>query len=508
MQQLFRPKHLVAVLALYVLYWTVYGSTFHAVIHHDMAEAWVWGREFESGYFKHPPLFAWIAGAWFQLFPREGWSFYLLSSLNAAVGLAGVFAIARRYLPPRAAWAGLLLVMLTPFFNLLALKFNANSVLLSLWPWTVYFFLRALEPKAEEPEVKRLAFAAAFGVLAGLSLLGKYFSVVLVASCVLASFAAPDARRLYRGAVPYVAVAAALLVITPHVLWVASHGFPTVEYAVDKTHSPRLAVLSRGFVAATQTGVFHGIAAAVFLIVFASVRRRAGLRLLTAARRKSYHPLAVLTLGPLVLTLVACLAVNVRISTQFMIPAFFLLPITVLLICGLMVSGDRLARLSRITAGIAAALFIGSILTREIAAHASFGAPPIPLDLYARDATRLWHEKTGQPLRIVAGDNQQAMVMAFYSPDSPSVFTDFDPRHAPWITSQRVEREGILVVCAGLESTCADRYPALSGERDWTRLPPHGVSKAGVPISVMMVMPKSPAHATHPDPGLARAPRV
>src|SRR5215813_11902438 len=57
----------------------------------DMAEAWVWGKEFQLGYSKHPPVFAWIAGAWFLLFPHFDWCFYLLSAVNGAIGLAGVW---------------------------------------------------------------------------------------------------------------------------------------------------------------------------------------------------------------------------------------------------------------------------------------------------------------------------------------------------------------------------------------------------------------------------------
>ena len=36
-----------------------------AAIHNDMAEAYVWGREFQLGYNQHPPFWAWICGAGF-----------------------------------------------------------------------------------------------------------------------------------------------------------------------------------------------------------------------------------------------------------------------------------------------------------------------------------------------------------------------------------------------------------------------------------------------------------
>jgi hypothetical protein len=41
-----------------VAIWVLYGaiSAAPAAIHNDMAEAYVWGREFQLGYAKHPPL--------------------------------------------------------------------------------------------------------------------------------------------------------------------------------------------------------------------------------------------------------------------------------------------------------------------------------------------------------------------------------------------------------------------------------------------------------------------
>jgi hypothetical protein len=48
----------VSLLAIFVTVWTLYGviSAAPAAIHNDMAEAYVWGRQFELGYFQHMPL--------------------------------------------------------------------------------------------------------------------------------------------------------------------------------------------------------------------------------------------------------------------------------------------------------------------------------------------------------------------------------------------------------------------------------------------------------------------
>ncbi len=66
----------------------------------------------------------------------------------------------------------------------------------------------------------------------------------------------------------------------------------------------------------------------------------------------------------------------------------------------------------------------------------------------ARSATRSrgeWRRHTDRPLTIVMGDLAEAVT--FYSPDHPDSVPDFDLRVAPWVTPERLEREGYAVLC-------------------------------------------------------------
>ena len=68
-----RPQ-VAALLCLHIAVWTLAAciGASSANLHHDMTEAYDWGREFQLGYAKHPPVFAWVAGAWFLVMP-QGW---------------------------------------------------------------------------------------------------------------------------------------------------------------------------------------------------------------------------------------------------------------------------------------------------------------------------------------------------------------------------------------------------------------------------------------------------
>ena len=157
---------ILAFLAAFVTIWTLYFtiSDAPAAIHHDAAEAYVWGREFQPGYIKHPPFWAWICGLWFLVLPRAGWAFAILTSLNAGVGLCGAWMLIGNFAEGRKATAATVLLLLTPFYTFLSYKYNANSIFLSIWPWTLRFFMRAIESR-------RLVDSVFFGVLMGVALL-------------------------------------------------------------------------------------------------------------------------------------------------------------------------------------------------------------------------------------------------------------------------------------------------------------------------------------------------
>ena len=48
----------------------------------DMLENYAWSQSFRWGTHKHPPLFAWVVGAWFAVFPQTDWAYRLLSYTN------------------------------------------------------------------------------------------------------------------------------------------------------------------------------------------------------------------------------------------------------------------------------------------------------------------------------------------------------------------------------------------------------------------------------------------
>ena len=209
------------------MYWFAQGNLDG---YHDMLENYAWAQAWDWGTHKHPPLFAWVVGLWFTVFPHTDLAYRLLSYTNVALGLWGVLHLAGRLgLRAVGPTAVLLLLWSFPYANLAA-KFNANSQLLSLWPWTAALLLASWQERG----VRGAAYSVALGFLAAASMLSKYYSGVFLAGFLLPIFLTVDGRQWLLSPRPYLALAAFGAALAPHIAWIARHDWVTLGYALDQ----------------------------------------------------------------------------------------------------------------------------------------------------------------------------------------------------------------------------------------------------------------------------------
>src|SRR5436190_10584955 len=210
----------------YVAAWSAYGAIAKGSqdLHFDIGEMFAWSHQIGLSAPTHPPLGAWLVELWFGVMPAQDWAFYLLAILVATVALWIAWRIAGRYLPPEKRVLGLALLSLLPFYNFHALKYNASSVLTPFWAATTWWFFLSFE-------TRRTSFAAFAGFAAGAAMLGKYWSIFLLAGLGLAALTDPRRAAYFRSPAPWVTIAAGAAVLAPHVFWIATHGFTTVDFA-------------------------------------------------------------------------------------------------------------------------------------------------------------------------------------------------------------------------------------------------------------------------------------
>lgn len=295
--------------------------------YHDMLENFAWAQTFEWGHFKHPPFFAWVVGAWFAVFPTTDWAYRLLSYTNVAVGLWGVAVLARRLQLAHLAPTAVLLLLWCLPYTTLAAKFNANSQLLSLWPWTAVALLGAIQAHDKHTR-QTLAWHLALGLLAAASFLSKYYSGVLLLGFLVVAATRADGRRWLLGPWPWLALGVFVAALWPHLAWLRTHDFVTLGYAMDQGGGDTAwkAVLKFGLTPL----LYWGLAWLACVVVFASAPQGGSPRpwpaRITRGLWVSWRPrgwddslfwLAVLPGG---ITLLFGLAGAVELSTPWSIP--------------------------------------------------------------------------------------------------------------------------------------------------------------------------------------------
>jgi len=198
--------------------------------YHDMLENYAWSQPLRWGTHKHPPFFSWVVGLWFGVFAQNDFNYRLLSYANVFVGLAGVWVLGRRLkLGALAPWGALLLLWSFPYINL-AGKFNANSQLLSLWPWAATLLLASWQQRGW----RGAGASVALGLVSAACMLSKYFSGLFLAGFLLPVFLHAEGRRWLATPRPYLALAVFGLVLWPHLAWVASHDLAPLHYAMEQ----------------------------------------------------------------------------------------------------------------------------------------------------------------------------------------------------------------------------------------------------------------------------------
>ena len=222
-----RERAVVWLLTAYCAAWSLYGALAKGSqdVHFDMGEMVAWSRDAGIGTVKHPPLGAWLVGAWFKIFPQADWAYYVFAMVLATFALWVAWRVSEGYLEGEKRVAGLLLLTFIPFFNFHALKYNANTVLIPLWALVTWFFLRSYETRS-------VFWAALAGAAAAAAMMGKYWSVFLLAGLGIAALADPRRAQYFRSAAPWVTIAVGAILFAPHVAWLVGQDFAPFTYAV------------------------------------------------------------------------------------------------------------------------------------------------------------------------------------------------------------------------------------------------------------------------------------
>jgi 4-amino-4-deoxy-L-arabinose transferase-like glycosyltransferase len=439
---------LLLTLAAYVLVWTAYGTIAKGTqgLHFDMLEVIAWSRDLSLGYLKHPPLAATVAWAWFGIFPVAEWSYYLLAMTMPALALWIVWHLSADYLDADKRIAGLALLMLVPFFNFHALKFNVNTVLIPLWAATTLWFLRSVRTRSP-------LYAALAGIGAAGSMLGKYWSIFLLAGLVAAVLADRRRAAYFKSAAPWITIVTGFVVLLPHLVWLRNNDFAPFTYAMsihgDKPFIDTL-MAALGYLA----GSVGYVALPVILVLIAARPSRATLADMIWPADAERRLAAAAFWGPFLLPAVGALVSGTEITSLWSMSAWTLLPVLLLSSPAIASATTWRPLDTRRVLLLAAALpLVMLVISPAIAIMTRRDGPPPPAvqsPLLAAEVERLWHEAIPAPLRYVGGDGDILLGVVAYASDRPHALL-------PGIAAPgeaELRRAGMVLLCFTGDAPC------------------------------------------------------
>ncbi|MCX7016862.1 MAG: glycosyltransferase family 39 protein [Candidatus Sumerlaeota bacterium] len=187
---------------------------------------WLWGRFPAAGYYDHPPMvgyisricFGWINGS--PLAARSGP--ILLGFVSALLVYQLTLELFQN---SRTAWRAAALFSLVPIFDAMCVLIEPDNSLLLFSVLTWLLFWKALQRESS------LGLWVLAGLAAGLALLSKLHAWALLPPLYGTLLFSPSKRRLLRQAGPWLAVLAALVVVSPNFLWNSRHDWVTYTHA-------------------------------------------------------------------------------------------------------------------------------------------------------------------------------------------------------------------------------------------------------------------------------------
>jgi len=435
-----------AFLVLHFLVWTALPALVYPNLPLDLIEALTYGREWQLGYDKLPPLPWWMIELVYRTVGVDV-AFYALAQLAVLAAFALVWATARPLVGAVGALVAVLILDGMHYFNYTAAKFNHDVIQLPLWALAGYAFHAGLKQG-------RTIDWVWLGLAVGVSLWAKYFVVVLAVPLALFLLIDRDARKALATPGPWIAFALAALIMLPHLVWLVRNDFLPFAYASAR------AAPTRGLIDHVIHPVIFAGSQVLFLlpallIAAALIWPRPKVTAAAAADDFDRRIIGWLAFGP-VATTIALSALSGRGTVAMWgYPLWLFLGLWIALTARTAIEPARLARVTASWVAVFvlfALAFIANYAVLPAIDH-RYRAVLYPGDRLADEIARRFRAATGRPLVYVIGTMWDGGNVAHYAREQPRVLIDGDPRRAPWIDLGDLRSKGAAVVWTGGDPT-------------------------------------------------------
>jgi 4-amino-4-deoxy-L-arabinose transferase-like glycosyltransferase len=420
---------------LHALVWTLAPALVRLTLPMDSIECTIWGQQLQWGYDKNPYLNAFLTSLAVKISGHADWILYFCSQLSVAICMLAVWKLSRKMLPTVYALVALFLLETIQYFNLHAIDFNDNVLELAMWSTTTLFFYMALTRNKWTDWLLT-------GLFAGLGMMTKYYTAMKLGSLFLFLFLF-DRKQLQNPKL-YLAIAIFSLVTLPHIVWLFSHDFVTLDYAMRRIQGVPSFLNHIWYPLQFAKEQFETILPAILLVALLCTGKKDKNAVVISSSVYDKFFILFAALGPIILTLLFSFFTGAKLRSGWGQPVLSLSSIVLLMMFKPTITPKKFYTFVSI-------IFIGSILL--VSAYCvslirgnSQSSAFFPGKNIAATLTEEWNNTYHRPLQYVAGARWITGNLAYYSKDHPRVYIDWNKKFSPWIDEKKLLQQGAIFV--------------------------------------------------------------
>lgn len=421
-------------LCIYFVLWSFLPAVLAPSLPLDVVEGIIWGREWQLGYYKHPPLPSWLLDLFVRLLGHFGP--YVLSQLCIVATLIMVYQLGRYIVSSQKAFIGSVLLLAVFYYTWPSLEFNHNIAQLPIWAGLCLSFYHAWKDN------KRTVWIC-FGLIAGLGLLTKYSVALLLVTLLMYSLISKHRAR-WLTLNPWLAIVIMSLVFLPHLVWLSTHDWLPFTYAIGRSDEAGNGIGRLTAFKFIGTQMINHLP----LIIIALACGWHRLAHKPAVWSEDEKMLLAMAFGPALLTMTLGLVFGIGLRDMWGTPMWNYSGIVLLMWVS---DADMQVISKRLEKGL---LIFLLLITLAMSTYSVAGArlsgkpsrmhwPQAALSLQAQQA---WQTVSHCPLDAVGGIDWLAGLIAVNAPSRPSVLIAPNAAFSPWMSADRIQQYGLLSV--------------------------------------------------------------
>lgn len=407
----------------------------------DVIEHLAWGREWQLGYHKHPPMVSWMLESAIFAFGRHDVAVYALSQACVGLSFVLVWRLARSMLAPFPALAAAMIGVGVLYHGFTSPEFNVNVASLPFWALAIWLSHKLY---TGSPSRWSSALWMLLGLAAAGAILAKYTGALLIV-CIFMLFVTPPAWFWWRTRGPYLAIYVFVLALLPHGIWLLTNDFPTFAYALARGGGASDGIT--GHIVAPVEFFASQLPAILPAAVIVAIGWPWQLRR-PAETDKHDFALMVLGIGPLIILMLAALIFSLELKSMWGTTLFLLLgPMAMRWLR----PARQFEPAKRMVVGSIVVLLLGPVayLVEPAIANSLLDRPKrtqFPGIELSQMVEQAWYREFDRPLTMVVGDEWIAGNVSYYADSRPSAFINADQGQAPWANVQVLAESGGIIL--------------------------------------------------------------